>query len=69
MKTYGGVEVQLHHFWPRHQMEVSGQLHRFTPGIHWIANWVDPEPVWTLRNLLPLPVIEPRPPARSYTEL
>jgi hypothetical protein len=27
MKTYGGVEVQLHHSWPEHEMEVSGQLH------------------------------------------
>jgi hypothetical protein len=26
-KTYRGVEVQLHHSWPRHKMEVSGQLH------------------------------------------
>jgi hypothetical protein len=27
MKTYGGVEVQLHISWPRHYIEVSGQLH------------------------------------------
>jgi hypothetical protein len=27
MKTYGGVKVQLHHSWPQHQMEVSGQPH------------------------------------------
>jgi hypothetical protein len=27
MKTYGGVEVELHVSWPRHYMEVSDQLH------------------------------------------
>jgi hypothetical protein len=27
MKTCGGAEVQLHHSWPRHQMEVGGRLH------------------------------------------
>jgi hypothetical protein len=27
MKMYGEVEVQLHDSWPRHWMEVSGQLH------------------------------------------
>jgi hypothetical protein len=27
MNTYGGVEVWRHHSWPRHEMEVSGQLH------------------------------------------
>jgi hypothetical protein len=27
INTRGGVEVDLHHSWPRHQMEVSGQLH------------------------------------------
>jgi hypothetical protein len=27
MKTYGVVEVYLHHSQPRHWMEVSGQLH------------------------------------------
>jgi hypothetical protein len=26
IKTYGGVEVRLHHSWPHHWMEVSGQL-------------------------------------------
>jgi hypothetical protein len=26
MKAYGGVEVQLHHSWRRHWMEVTGQL-------------------------------------------
>jgi hypothetical protein len=50
MKTYGGVEVQLHHSWPRHYMDVSGQLHtaaalppgKELPDIHWIGGWVDP---------------------------
>jgi hypothetical protein len=27
MKTYGGVEVQLHYPWPLHYLQVSGQLH------------------------------------------
>jgi hypothetical protein len=27
MRTYGGVEVQLHRSWPRHYIEVSDQLH------------------------------------------
>jgi hypothetical protein len=27
LKTYEGVEVQLHNSWPRQEMEVSGQLH------------------------------------------
>jgi hypothetical protein len=26
-KKYGEVEVQHHHSWPRHQMELGGQLH------------------------------------------
>jgi hypothetical protein len=25
--TCGGAEIQLHHYWQRHYMEVSGQLH------------------------------------------
>jgi hypothetical protein len=29
MKTYGEMEVQLHHYSPWHQMEVSGKLHVF----------------------------------------
>jgi hypothetical protein len=45
MKTYEGVEVQLHLSWPRHSMEVSGQLHTLSslppketlPGTHWIG--------------------------------
>jgi hypothetical protein len=35
MKTYGGVDAQLHHSRPRHWMEVSDQLRAlvaFTPG-------------------------------------
>jgi hypothetical protein len=27
MKTQGGIELQLHHSWSRHWIEVSGQLH------------------------------------------
>jgi hypothetical protein len=28
MKTYGGVEVKLHHSWPRQQIQMSGQFPR-----------------------------------------
>jgi hypothetical protein len=37
MKTHRGVKVQVHHSWPRHYMEVSGQLHvpaALLPGKH-----------------------------------
>jgi hypothetical protein len=27
MRTIGGVEVKLHHSWPRYYMAVSGQIH------------------------------------------
>jgi hypothetical protein len=27
MKTYGGLVYRSKHFWPRHYLEVSGQLH------------------------------------------
>jgi hypothetical protein len=56
MKTYGLVEVQLHNSWPRHWMEVTGQLYapaalltRKEPPvpIGREARWA-PEPVWTL---------------------
>jgi hypothetical protein len=51
IKTYWGVEVQLHHSWPGHQMEMSGQL--YSPAtllrvpIKWEAAWA-PETVWAL---------------------
>jgi hypothetical protein len=35
METYGEVEMHLHHSWPRHKMEMRGQLHApdaLTPG-------------------------------------
>jgi hypothetical protein len=48
MKTYAAMEVWLHHSEPRHQMEVSGQLHtpalppeQVPPGTQWII-WVGP---------------------------
>jgi hypothetical protein len=56
MKTYGGVEVQIHYFWPGHWLEVCGQLHApaaLPPGkeppvpIGQEAGCA-PEPVWTL---------------------
>jgi hypothetical protein len=41
MKTYGGVEVQLHHSWAQHLIDVSGQLHGLaaaSPGrSHWYS--------------------------------
>jgi hypothetical protein len=46
MKTYGGVEVYLHNYWPRRYMKLSGQLHarrlyprKFDPGVHWIEQY------------------------------
>jgi hypothetical protein len=56
MKTYGGVEVQRHHFLPWHEMEVIGQPHSpaaLSPekepliSIGYDAGSA-PEPVWTL---------------------
>jgi hypothetical protein len=38
MKIYGGVEVQLNLSWPRHQMEVSGQLHAPAALLHGIED-------------------------------
>jgi hypothetical protein len=56
MKTSVRVEINLHHSWPRHWMEVIGQLHapaavpqgklRAVP-IGQEAGWAT-EPVWTL---------------------
>jgi hypothetical protein len=50
MKTYKGAVVQLHHSWPQHWMEVSGQscIFCFThrekaSSIHWIGGWVGPK--------------------------
>jgi hypothetical protein len=50
MKTYGGMEVQLHHSWLRYYMEVSSHLHAsdaLPPGkepssTHWREVWVGP---------------------------
>jgi hypothetical protein len=58
MKTYGGVEVYLHHSLPQQQMEVNGQLHvpaallpRKPPAvpIGCEAGWAS-KTVWTLRG-------------------
>jgi hypothetical protein len=67
--------------WPRHLMEVSGQLHapvalplgERAPGIHWIGGWVNPRvglDDWEKIKFLHLPRLEFRPlcrPARSQS--
>jgi hypothetical protein len=59
MKTYGGVEIKLQNSWPRHLIEVKGQLHvpaalrrgkKPTIPIVQGADWA-PEPVWMMINL------------------
>lgn len=56
MKICGVVELQLHHSWSRHEMEVSGKIHNpstLQPGkgipvpVAYEAGWI-PESVWTL---------------------
>jgi hypothetical protein len=51
MKTYGEVDVEIQFFWPRHKLEVSGQLHapsalsppgKEPPGTHWTRGWLGP---------------------------
>jgi hypothetical protein len=52
----GGVKIKLHHSWPRHWVEVSGQLHAPAALSTWQkppvlirqeAGWA-PQPIWTL---------------------
>jgi hypothetical protein len=33
---------RLTFYWPRQQLEVSGQLHAPAPGTHWMGGWVSP---------------------------
>jgi hypothetical protein len=54
METYGGVHVYRSKYsWPRHYLEVSGQLHdpSALPPVHigYYAGW-GPEPAWTMRK-------------------
>jgi hypothetical protein len=40
---YGGVKIQLHHSWPRHETDVSDHLHAsaaLPQGANWIWYWV-----------------------------
>jgi hypothetical protein len=76
MKAYGGVDVQLHIFltsalagdeWS------ASRPGRFTPGTHWIGDWVNPRAGLDdaeKREFLLLPGIELRPlgrPVRSQS--
>jgi hypothetical protein len=75
MKTYGGVEVSLHHSQPQHYMELSGQVHAPTalhPGRESLmptgcGGWPQSRSgrCGVENNFLPLPGIEPV--ARRYT--
>jgi hypothetical protein len=82
MKTRGGVEVYLQYLWPRHSMEVSGQLYAPTAlsqgtnsGTHWTCDCVDSRTGLNAverKKILPSPGIESRPsrqyPIYIYTE-
>jgi hypothetical protein len=59
MKTYGRVEVQLHHSWSRLWIDLSGYLHTLRERalcMHWIRDRVDPQkrsgPCGVEKNLL-----------------
>jgi hypothetical protein len=49
MKAYGGVDVLIPLFWPRHYLEMSSQFHAAAGFTHedgaldslWIRGWVD----------------------------
>jgi hypothetical protein len=56
MKTYGGMEIQIHIFFTSAPVtgEWSASHHCFTPverapSIYWPGGWVGPESVWTMR--------------------
>jgi hypothetical protein len=67
MKTYGGTELNLHHFWPQYQFNVSSQFHppaallpvKILRDGHMLWGWVNhrirPDAV---KTLFPLPGIE-----------
>jgi hypothetical protein len=42
MEAYGGVEIQLHHSWPLHQVNVSAKLHAPADLPRGIGDWVGP---------------------------
>jgi hypothetical protein len=48
MKVYGGMQVQMHHFPPWHNMKVTGQFHILTalPLFHWTGGWKGPGAGW-----------------------
>jgi hypothetical protein len=53
--AYGGVEVQFHHSWPRHKMEVKVGFKPLSlysgegaPDSYWIGGCGGQEPVWAL---------------------
>jgi hypothetical protein len=71
MKAYGGVDVEIHFFLPRHYLEVwsASRLGRSTPGgtapgTNWIGAWVGPRTGLDdveMRKFLTLPGLELRP--------
>jgi hypothetical protein len=80
-RRMGGVELQLHHYWPRYYMEVSGQLHVLAalprgkcPSGNWTRGWVGPtaDPNAEGKRKYPAPggnrtpVVQPV--ARCYTD-
>jgi hypothetical protein len=79
MKTYGGVDVQIHVFLTLAPVEVNGQSFKpqllypgeRAPGTHWIGDWVGPRTCLDVKKkFLFLPGLELRPlcrPARSQS--
>jgi hypothetical protein len=75
MKTYGGVDVQIHVFLT--SALVGGDWSasrpgRFSLGTHWIGGWVGPRTGLDnveRRNILPLPGLELQPVAQSLYPL
>jgi hypothetical protein len=79
MKTYGGVDVQIHVFLTSALVEGEWSASRTcrttpeetSPGTHWIGGWVGPRTGLDdaeRKKILPLPGLELRPlghPARS----
>jgi hypothetical protein len=76
MKTYGGVDVQIHVFLTSALVggeRLDSRPGRFTPGIHWRGSWVGPRTGLDdveRRKIFPLPGLELRPPksALAITE-
>jgi hypothetical protein len=78
MKAYGEWMYRSIFPWPRHLLEVSGQLHgtaalpgERATGTHGIGGWVDPRAGLVdleRRKFLILPGLELQPVASRYTE-